>query len=160
PRSPRSPTPAPQLPDPAAADAWLDTEQANLLAAATHATVLRPAHTTHQSATLHRHLDVRGYYTEAHTLHQHALTAARATGEPAAHPTALNSLGWIHYRQGRYGPAADCHTQALQAAQASGNRAGELNALTGLGRVHHVQGRHGPATDCHTRALRMAWTIG
>src|SRR5262249_53948423 len=151
PQPPQAATPAPHLPDPAAATAWLEAEQTNLLVAAAHATALRPEHTTHQSATLHRHLHLRGPYTDAHPLPQHALTAAQATGETTAHTTALNNLGWIHYTQGRYGPATDCLTQALHTARASGHRSGELDALNGLGRVHFVRGRHDRATDCHTQ---------
>src|SRR5262249_38206155 len=60
----QAPPPAPHLPDPAAATAWLEAEQTNLLVAAAHATALRPEHTTHQSATLHRHLYLRGHYTD------------------------------------------------------------------------------------------------
>jgi tetratricopeptide (TPR) repeat protein len=155
---PQATTPAPDLSDQATGAAWLDAEQANLLAAA-HAASHRPEHTTHQSATLHRHLFVRGHYTDAHALHQHALTAAEATGDSAAHTTALNKLGWIHYRQGRYGPASDCYTQVLKTARAISHR-DELYALIGLGRVHYAQGRHAPATDCHTRALDIARVTG
>jgi len=150
-------TATPHLPDKAAAVAWLDAELANLLATARHAAGHRPGHTTHQSAALHRHLRTRGHYTDAHALHQHALTAAHTTGDQT---TALNNLGWIYRLQDRYGPAADCHTQALQTARATGNRTGELNALTGIGRVHHEQGRHGPAADCLIQALQTARATG
>jgi tetratricopeptide (TPR) repeat protein len=160
PRPPQAVTPAPHLPDMAAAAAWLDSEQANLLAAAAHATAPRPEHTTHQSATLHRHLCVRGHYTDAYVLHQHALTAALATGDAAAQVVALNNLGRAHYMQDRYGPAVDCHTQALQAARVIGNYVGELDALNGLGWVHFTQGHYGPAIDCLTRALEMARPTG
>ncbi|HSV67519.1 MAG TPA: tetratricopeptide repeat protein [Mycobacteriales bacterium] len=153
-------TATPHLPDEAAAVAWLDAELANLLATARHATAHRPGHTTHQSATLHRHLRTRGRHTDAHTLHQHALTAARTTRDHDAQTTALTNLGYIHRLQGRYGPAADCYTQALQAAQATGNRTGELNALNGLGWAHHAQGRYGPAADCYTEALQTARATG
>src|SRR5262249_12893629 len=146
-------TPTPNLTDPATAVAWLDAEHANLLAAAAHASARRPEHTTHQSATLHRHLDVRDLYTDAHILHQHALTAAQATGDNGAQVSHVNKLGWIRYMQGRCGPAAGCYTQALETAWAAGNRPGELDALNGLGRVHRLQGRYDPATDCYTRAL-------
>jgi tetratricopeptide (TPR) repeat protein len=160
PRPPQAATPGPRLPDHTAAAAWLDTEQANLLAAAAYAASHRPEHTTHQSAILHRHLYLRGHYTDAHALHQHALTAVQATGDPAAHIIALNNLGWVHYEQGRYGPATDCLSRALQAARAADDRHGELSALNGLGRVHHAQGRYGSAAECYTRALEMGQATG
>src|SRR5262249_46300690 len=150
----------PHLPDQVAATVWLDAEQANLLAAAAQATDHRPEHTIHQSATLHRHLRVRGRYTDAHALHQHALTAAQTTGDPAAQVTVLNNLGRTHYRQDRYGPAVDCHTRALQAARDTGYSHGEVSALIGLGRVYYEQGRYGPLADCCTRALEIAKATG
>jgi tetratricopeptide (TPR) repeat protein len=156
PRPPQAATPAPHLSDLGSAEGWLEAEQSNLLAAATHATSRRPEHTTHQSAALHRHLYLRGHYTDAYALHQNALTAAQETGDPIAQISALNNLGRIHHMHGRYGPATDCFTQALQIATAVGNRHGELTALNRLGDVHFAHGRYDPATECHTRVLRAA----
>src|SRR5262249_37425019 len=134
PRPPRATTPTPQLPDQKAALTWLDTELPNLLAAAAHAGSHRPEHTIHQAATLDRPLRLRGYYTDAHTLHQPALTAAQATGDLAAQVGALNNLGRAHHMQDRYGSAADYYTRALEVARATANCGGEVDALNGLGR--------------------------
>ena len=160
PRPAHPATPTPHLAGEAAALAWLDAEQANLLAAAHHATERRPQHTIHQSATLHRHLRVRGQYTQAHALHQHALTAARAAGDHDAQITALNDLGWVYRLQGRYDEAADCYTRTVETARATGHRPGELDALNGVAFVHYVQGRCVPAIDCYTRALKVARATG
>jgi tetratricopeptide (TPR) repeat protein len=162
PRPPHSTTtsPIPPLPDEAAAVAWLDAEHPNLVAAAAHAAGHRPEHTTHQSTALHRHLRARGHYTDAHTLHQHALAAAGSTGNPAAHVAALTNLAYVHRVQGRLGPATECLTQALEVARTNGNHAGELDALTGLGRVHYAQGRYGPAVECCTQVLHTARATG
>src|SRR5262249_58895502 len=156
PPPPRAATLTLHLPDPAVAAAWLDAEQANLLAAAAHAASRRSEHTIHQSATLHRHLRIRGHYTEAHTLHQYALTAAQATGDIADQVTALNNLGRVHYRQGRYGLAGDCLIRALEAARAAGHPPGDLAALNGLGWVYCVPGRFGLAGDYLAPAVEPA----
>jgi tetratricopeptide (TPR) repeat protein len=161
PLPPQAATPALQLSDPATAEAWLEAELANLLAVATHATAQSPEHTTHQSATLHRCLYLRGHYTDAYDLHQHALIAAQAIDDSTAQITALNSLGRIDHMQGRYDPATDCFTRALQTASAiGGNHHGEITALNRLGEVHLAQGRYGQATDCHSRALQVARATG
>jgi tetratricopeptide (TPR) repeat protein len=160
PAPPHSAAPAPYLPDRKAALTWLDTELPNLLATAAHAAARRPRHTTHQATTLHRHLRVRGHNTDAGTLHEHALTAAEATGDPAAQVGALNNLGRIHYMQDRYGPAAGCHTRALQLARATGNHGGEIDALNGLGRVDYLQGQYDRAVARLTSALQIAQATG
>src|SRR5262249_39098911 len=96
PRVPPARTPAPDLSDPAKALEWLDGELPNLLAAAGYAAGHdRPAHLTHLSSTLHRHLRTRGQSHEAETLHQQALAIARATGDQAAEMDALIGLGNI-----------------------------------------------------------------
>jgi tetratricopeptide (TPR) repeat protein/DNA-binding SARP family transcriptional activator len=161
PQVPDAHTPRPELPDPAAALAWLDTELPNLLAAARYATDHgRPAHLLHLSTILHRHLRSRGRYHDAETLHQQALTTADAAGDQAGQLTALNSLGDIHRLQGRYGQAADHFEQALRIARATGHRPGELNALTGLGQIDLMQGRSEQAADHLEQALRIARTTG
>jgi tetratricopeptide (TPR) repeat protein len=151
----------PELIDPAAALAWLDTELPNLHAAVRSVTDHgRPAYLLHLSAILHLHLLSRGRYHDAETLHQQALATAAAVGDQAGQLNALVGLGDIHWRQGRYGQAADHYQQALQIARTTGNRPGELNALTGLGHIHRMQGRYPQATDHLEQALRIARTSG
>jgi DNA-binding SARP family transcriptional activator/Tfp pilus assembly protein PilF len=151
----------PELPDPAAALGWLDTELPNLLAVARCATEYgKPAYVLHLSSILHRHLRTRGRYHDAETLHQQALVAARATGDQAAEVVALTGLGYTHRRQGRYEQATDHFEQALQIARGTGHRVGEMEALTGLGHIHWQQGQSELATHQYQRALQIARTIG
>jgi tetratricopeptide (TPR) repeat protein len=157
PPAPPTDSPGPDLTDPAGAAAWLDAEQANLLAVARHAAAHGvPGHTLHQSGTLHRHLQVRGAHADAVGLHQAAAELASGAGDRAAETTALNNLGQTHYLLDRYGPAADCHTRALALALDGADQIGELIALNGLARTHHIQGRPREATDCLNRALLLA----
>jgi DNA-binding SARP family transcriptional activator/tetratricopeptide (TPR) repeat protein len=158
---PAATTPGPGLPDPAAALGWLDTELANLLAAARHAAEHdRPEHIMDLSTILHRHLRTRGRCQDAVVLHQQALTTARATGHPPAEIDALVGLGHMRRMQGRYEQATDHLRRALQLARATGNRTGELDALAGLGRIHLLQGRYQQATDHYQQALQLAYLTG
>jgi DNA-binding SARP family transcriptional activator/tetratricopeptide (TPR) repeat protein len=167
PQVPPAHTPSPELTDPAAALAWLDTELPNLLAAARYATghtrpehPLHLLHLLHLSTILHRHLLSRGRYHDAESLHHQTLTTARAAGGQAGQLTALNGLGDIHRFQGRYKEATDHHEEALRIARATGHRNGELNALTGLGWIHRRQGRYGQAVHHHEQALQIAHATG
>jgi tetratricopeptide (TPR) repeat protein/transcriptional regulator with XRE-family HTH domain len=154
-------TPSPDLIDPAAALAWLDTELSNLLAAARYATEHgRPAHLLHLSMILHPHLRTRGRYHDAETLHQQALTTAGAAGDQAGQLNASNGLGQIDLMQGRYAQAANHLEQALQIARDTGNSPGEMEALNGLGDIHLRQGRYGQAVDHFEQVLRIARATG
>ncbi|MGC7103077.1 AfsR/SARP family transcriptional regulator [Amycolatopsis lurida] len=161
PRTPATETPTPSLDDDGQALCWLDTELDNLLAAARHAPSHgRPDHTSHQAIVLHRHLRIRGRYTDANTLHSQALHHARMTGNRTGEHNALQGLSCIHGWQGRYEQAGDCDRRALAIAREIGNRTGEQLALHGLGDVHKMQNRFGPATDYLERALAIAREIG
>jgi tetratricopeptide (TPR) repeat protein len=161
PQVPPAHTPGPELIDPAAALAWLDTELPNLLAAARSATGHgRPAQLLHLSTILHRHLRTRGRYHDADTLHQQALATASAAGDQAGQLNPLNGLGDIHGLQGRYAPAVDHFEQALRIARTTGNRTGEQAALNGLGHIHLMQGRYRQAADHYQQALQIARTTG
>jgi DNA-binding SARP family transcriptional activator/tetratricopeptide (TPR) repeat protein len=157
PRPPAPVRPPAAVDSPAAAEAWLDLELENLLAAAAAG---RPDHTLHQSATLHRHLRTRARYNQAEALHQRALAAARDTGDGGAEVTALTCLGDVHRLRGRYGPAVDCYRQALDIARSAGHRRGELGARSGLGWVETMQGRYEPAVGNYLQALEIAREIG
>jgi DNA-binding SARP family transcriptional activator/tetratricopeptide (TPR) repeat protein len=144
--------------------AWLDAELDNLLAVASHAADHAadhgwPAHTLHLSATLRRHLHLRGRYTQVVDLVTRALDTARDLGHQLGELDALCGLGEVHKYQSRFGPAADCFGQALHIARRIGHRLGEFDALRGLGYIHRYQDRFGPAADCFDQALHIARDI-
>jgi tetratricopeptide (TPR) repeat protein/DNA-binding SARP family transcriptional activator len=154
-------TPSPALSDPAAALGWLDSELPNLLAAARYATEHnQPAHIMHLSTILHRHLRTRGRFDDAVTLHERALTTARATGSQEAELDALVGLGHIYRLQGRSDPATDHLRQALPLARTTGRQTAELDTLIGLGQIHRSQGRFEQATDHLQQALQLARATG
>jgi DNA-binding SARP family transcriptional activator/Tfp pilus assembly protein PilF len=134
--------PAPPVTGPAAARAWLDTERANLVAAAVHAASHGwPDHAAQLAAILFRYLDVGGYYPEAITIHSHARRAASQLSDHAAEATALTSLGAVDIRQGRYQQATGYLQQAASLFRQAGDRAGEARALGNLGTTDLQQGR-------------------
>jgi hypothetical protein len=84
--------------DRGAAQAWLDTELANLAAMAAYtARHGWPGHATRLSATLSPYLYVGGHCPEAVVIHDHARHAARHAGDRAAEATALTNLGVIDW---------------------------------------------------------------
>jgi len=118
-------TPLPPVTDPAGARAWLDTERATLVAVAGY-TAARgwPGHAIRLSAIVRRYVETGGHYTDGVTIHTHARRAAREAGEHGAEAFALNSLGLIAGRMGRYPQAAEHLRQALALFRASGDRSG------------------------------------
>jgi tetratricopeptide (TPR) repeat protein len=147
--------------EPAAARAWLEAERSAVAAVATHAATHGwPAHATRLAATLFRFLDTGGYYTDAITIHTHALHAARSTPDRPAEAHALTSLGSVYMRQGHYELAADHHQRALALCRQIGDHTGEARALGNLGLVYMRQGRYMQAADHHQQAVIRYHEIG
>jgi DNA-binding SARP family transcriptional activator/Tfp pilus assembly protein PilF len=160
PHVPPAHTPTPDQPNPTAALTWLNSELPNLLAAARHATECgRPTHLLHLSTILHRHLRTHGRLRDAITLHQQALTTARATGNRAAELEALTGLADITRLQSRYEEATEQYQQALQLARTTGHP-GELDALLGLGHIDRLQSWYEQATERYRQALQLARATG
>jgi DNA-binding SARP family transcriptional activator/tetratricopeptide (TPR) repeat protein len=173
PRIPQPATPAPHFAEQtsddsegqgddrrAGAAAWLEAELENLLAASSYAAEHGwPTHTLHLSATLRRHLHLRGRYTQVVDLVTRALNTARDLGHELGELDALCGLGEVHKYQSRFGPAAECFERALDIARRIGHRLGEYDALRGLGYIHRYQNRLGPAAECFDRALEIAREI-
>jgi DNA-binding SARP family transcriptional activator/tetratricopeptide (TPR) repeat protein len=136
---------------PAAARAWLDTERANLIAAAGHGW---PEHTLALATTLFRYLD-SGYFNDALVLHTIALEAARQCDDPSAEAQALNDLGLAHRRSGRFAQAEQLHKEARTRYRQLGDRAGEARALSQLGIVSWRLGRYPQAEQQHQAALDL-----
>ncbi|MFG1945422.1 BTAD domain-containing putative transcriptional regulator [Nonomuraea sp. NPDC048826] len=156
PRLSASTVPAPAMPD---AAVWLEAELPNLLALPPHAAEHGFAdHVRHLSATLHRCLRTRGSYSEAMTLLECALSAARAAADHPGEMEALLGLGELHHAKSRHDLAVEDATRALAIARAVGHRSGELRALNVLGTIHLSLDRFGPALDHFGQALELART--
>jgi tetratricopeptide (TPR) repeat protein len=151
----------PPLSDPAPARAWLDTERPVLAAAAALAAEHGwPGHATRLSQVLFRYLDSGGHHPAAIAIHTCACQAARQAGDQAAEAAALNNLGVVAWRQGRYTQAATCFRQALTLCREAGDQAAEATALNRLGLVDFQQGRYQQAAVHHQRALALCRRAG
>jgi tetratricopeptide (TPR) repeat protein len=161
PRIPPTATITAPVAKPAAARAWLDAERSALVAVATHAAAHGwSAHAMRLAATLFRFLDTGGYYTDAITIHTHALHAARGANDRLAEAHALTSVGSVYMRQGHYELAADHHQRARALCRQIGDRTGEARALGNLGLVSMRQGHYKQAADHHQQAVVLYHEIG
>lgn len=149
------------LNDSDAANTWLATELTNIVACAARATVSDwQTHTIHLSTTLWRWLDDRACYTNAQTLHEHALEAARAIQDRAGEADALRFLGTVHWRWGHYNQAARYHQEATDIARELGDRTREACALNNLGTVYERLGQVSQAAEYFSQALEIFHDTG
>ena len=157
----RQPAFVPQLPTPGQAAAWLETERANLHAAAGYAAACgRSQHAIAIPAVMADFLDVRGQWDQAAALHQTALTAARQAGDQPGQAGALTNLCAIQGNAGDYRAAAASATRALALYHDLGDRAGQANALNNLGMVQRLTGDHQAATASCRQALELFGDLG
>jgi DNA-binding SARP family transcriptional activator/Tfp pilus assembly protein PilF len=151
----------PSVADPTAAQAWLDAERANLVAAGAYAADHDwTAHSIRLARVLARYLDTAGHYAHAVTLHTHARNASRRIGDHAGEAQALTSLGLVHRRRGELGLAVEHLHHALTLSRRVGDRATEAVALTILGAVYWARGELGPAAEQLDHALTLSRQVG
>jgi DNA-binding SARP family transcriptional activator/uncharacterized protein HemY len=154
PRIPPVAAPAPPVTESAAAQAWLDTERANLVAITAHAAGHGwPAHATRLAATLFRYLAVGSHCQEAITIYTHARSAARHTGDHAAEASTLNHVAGVYFQQSRYQQATDHLEQALALFRQIGDRGREADMLSNLVAICSAQGRYQEAGTLNAQAL-------
>jgi tetratricopeptide (TPR) repeat protein/DNA-binding XRE family transcriptional regulator len=124
----------PAMPGQAGARAWLDRERTNLVAVVAHCAGHGwPQHAADLAATLHRYLINGSHLPEADTIYGHALKSARRSSDLAAEASALNSLGGIAVRRGRFRDAAGHYQAALERYRRGGDLAGQAQVLQNLG---------------------------
>jgi tetratricopeptide (TPR) repeat protein len=155
------PNHTPELVKRAAAVIWMNAERLNLQSAAEYAaTHERPGLAIGIAAAMHGFLRSHGYWEQAVTLHNAALTVARRAGDPLAEADALTDLGSIQYLAGDPSAAATSLTVALDLYRGAGSALGEANALTELHAVQRTSGDYQDATDSVTRALELFHELG
>ncbi|WP_406127271.1 AfsR/SARP family transcriptional regulator [Streptomyces sp. NBC_00989] len=159
PAAPATSTPVPDLSDPDAARAWLNTERACLTAMSAHTAAHgRPTHAIRLSLTLYRHL-ISGHHTDGLTIHGHARDAARLLADPASEALALLGIGTAHYQLARHEPARRHLQEALALFRRAADPTGEARALTNLGLVEERLGRFLSAVEYLDRALVLYRSI-
>ena len=147
--------PVPDLDDAGTALAWLDSERPTLVAVAGHTvTGGWPTHTFRLSAVLWRYLD-GGHYTDALTLHGHALRAAELAGEPADQALALSCVGNTQARLGRAETAVEVLRRALDIYRRTGDLATSANVLNNIGAAELRLGQYRSAAGHFTQAVEL-----
>lgn len=147
----------PALADPAAAQAWLDTERGSLTAVAAHAW---PGYATQFSALLQRYLSIGCYHSEAIIIHSAARRVAREAGDKAAEGAALRSLGQVDLHQSRNQQAEGHFRQALDLYRQAGDRHGEADVHNNLGGLNWNLGHYQQAADHIRQALAVYREVG
>jgi tetratricopeptide (TPR) repeat protein len=159
-RIPPAGTPSPDLTDPDAALAWLDTERSTLVAVSGHAVDHGwPIHTTRLSVTLFRYL-TGGHHGDALTIHGNAYAAAERAGDPIGQANALASVGAAYGELGQYREAAEHLQHSLRLFRWQGDRAGQVRALINLGNVETALGQYRPATEYYEESFLLGQQIG
>ena len=136
--------------------AWLESERANLLAVAEHAT----GHAEELSDTLWGYFHVRGHHDESLALHTHALVAARTRGDRGAEGVALTGFGVACERLGRYEEALRHHEEAVAVGRETGDVSFTGRVLKNLGVVLRRLGRYEDAERTFEESLSIARAIG
>jgi DNA-binding SARP family transcriptional activator/tetratricopeptide (TPR) repeat protein len=144
PQPPRPSRPVPPVPAPAAAQDWLDTQRANLVAVTAHAAAGGwPGHAIALALIPYRYLETGGHFRDAQVVLDAALDAARQTGDLSAQANTLRCLGLIDFWQGQYEEAAGKLGSALELYRQAGDRHGQALTLNSLGiggwRQGHLQ---------------------
>lgn len=151
----------PRVTDPGAAHAWLESERANLIAAAAHAATYRwPEHSIRLTLTLFRHLEGGGRYADALAIHGSGLLATRRTGDRRSRAHLLTNVAVMHARQGRHPQVIDHLQRALVLYRETGDRGGEARALGNLAVTLGGQGSHAVAIGYLQQALTMCREAG
>ncbi|GLY04018.1 tetratricopeptide repeat protein [Actinoplanes sp. NBRC 101535] len=161
PRVEQPDAPVPPVGDTAGAQAWLDRERDNLVALVAHTAVHgRPGHAVGLTLTLLRYLESGGHYPEAVVMHEHAVRAARLTGDTAAEAQLLTNLAVMDVQQGHYERAETVLRRAVTLARACGDHAAQARALGNLGHVDQWRGRYDDAADRLRESLALCRLTG
>ncbi len=155
-RAPRRPAAAPASDERDRARAWLDADQATLVAVIGYAAAQGwPEQASRLAATLFRYFDLSADLDTGLAIHTQALQAARSTSDRADVARAMTDLGVVHARQGRLDAAATHFRQALAAFREAGDRTGEARTLLNLGNVSLLTGHLADAAASQLQAIEL-----
>jgi tetratricopeptide (TPR) repeat protein len=144
-----------------AAESWLDTERASLVAISGYAAAHgHQEHAVRIAATIARYLGLGGHHVDAVAVHTHAAAAAEELGDRAAEAYAATNLGIINDFQGRFAVSAGHQQRALTLFRQLGDQAGTARALGNLSVAEYLQGRIGPAAVHQEGALDIFRALG
>ena len=147
--------------DTAAARAWMDAEQANLIAVGAYAAGHGwPGHAISLSNSLFRYLEAGGFLADALLIHRAAVRAATLAGDRAAEAGAMHNIGTVYVTLGRYGEAEQHLEYALGLSHEVGDRHNELRVLLNLSQLYLFNGDYSNAAVSCQRALELSRATG
>ncbi|MBR7838241.1 tetratricopeptide repeat protein [Actinospica durhamensis] len=135
--------------------AWMQTEQANLVAAVGLAAATDPLRAIALVGCMGPFLLLHGPWTQAAALHRKAADLAAGLGERELEAEALFRLARIMNVSGQLPVAAHLCEQALERYAEVGALGGQANALCELGRIKHVGGDLSTAAELIERAVAI-----
>ena len=154
------PAAAPDLPDQAAALAWLRAERENLLSAVDYAaTHNQPARTIARTAALATFLHQEGPWRQAVTLHRAAAATAHDQGDRAGEANAIHALGRSVRLTGDYPTACSLFDRALTIYEDLGSELGKANTSWDQGCVKSTTGDYPTATALFERGREIYQTL-
>jgi tetratricopeptide (TPR) repeat protein/transcriptional regulator with XRE-family HTH domain len=147
----------PDMPSEADARAWLDSERANLVVVVVHCTNHGwPGHATDLATTLSRYLIDGSHVPQGQTIYDHALQAARQSGDLVAEADALSNLAGVSFIRGHVRESIGPYMAALERYRQCGIRSSEAETLHNLGAAQY-QLHDCPAAVAYFRESVTAW---
>ena len=154
---PRPPSAVPRLATRKDAEAWLETERANLHAAAQQAAASGlTIHAVWIPAQLSEFLGSHGYQHELITLNQAAAKIAESTGDRAGQAAARYQLGYAYGTLGQYRAAIKSFGAAINLYRDLGDLPGQVDAATFRSHTFNSIDEFPAATASATDALALA----
>lgn len=154
------PSPAAEFTTPDEAEAWLDLERGNLLAAARTATTSSPEHALFFPHVLAPSFMAWGAWETAAELYATSTALARDRANRPSTGQLLVEMATLRWDQGAHEEALLQATEALEIGREQGDGEIQAQALVQLGRAYIVSGRRAGALDCLGRALDLYETAG
>ena len=147
----------PDLSAPGSAAAWLDSERANLQAAADQAAASgQHLHAVAISAATGGFLRNQGHWDQAAILHRTALAAAQSADDRSGRASALDELGLLAWLTGDYPAAAANLGRAAALHRDLDDRQRQAHTLNNLGSVQGLSGDYRAAAESHQQAQALS----
>ncbi|WP_277680911.1 AfsR/SARP family transcriptional regulator [Saccharomonospora azurea] len=104
--------------------------------------------------------DLRNRWEDWWRADEHALTAARRTGDRHGEAIVLRDLGQVRVYQDRYEEALRLFDRSAELFARLGHAQGEAVAVASRGTVHRIRGDRARALECSRRALELFSQVG
>ncbi|MET8140807.1 tetratricopeptide repeat protein [Sphaerisporangium sp. NPDC005288] len=143
------------FPDQAQAQAWMEAERSNLVAAADMALTRSPALGRDLGRMLVRHLDMAGQQEEARRLYRSAADAARVAGDLMGEASALTALSVALIRNGELDEAHDGLRRAVELWETLDDPRSQGSALGNIALVQVHRGQYAAALTDLERAAAL-----